>query len=576
MLHLIPKQFPPEGGSPSRPDDAMGHAAYLSAFGFHHDPFPVAPDDEHFFLPKRIEILITEILHSLFVRKGFVCLTGEIGLGKTTISRRILRELDDHGVETALVFNTFLQEEALLEAVARDFGLDPPRDDLHALMDGLNRFFLEKFENGINCAILIDDAQELSIESLEMIRLISNLEHNARKLVQILLVGQPELREKLANPRLRQLASRVVLHGRIESFNREETAQYVHYKLATAGCGGCLDVPSPAIRTLHRLSRGNPRRINILMDRCLYLAFASDRHRITPAMLRTVAREVDPIPTANPDASIPFWQRHLPGLLSGALLSALAMAGVIHYTPPYAMVAAPSTLSAPLAAPSPPVTAPPPPAAMEKPAPVEAPPVVVEEKPAPVEAPRLASGGESASAPPIAEPPPPSPTAATSAPDAAMPEAITRFLAAHGLESHGQAFMAAWRGRDWEAFSRLIQEKTGLMLIHLREIPTEARRSHAALRLVDGSYLLFWRPDLKPESMEYGARGEGIRTVQERLSHIGMYGLPVDGIVGWGMRQALTRFQRAHGLPLSGEATPETLFLLSLQQAPVPAEESAP
>ncbi|MBF0426282.1 MAG: AAA family ATPase [Magnetococcales bacterium] len=266
--------------------------AFLDFLGLKRNPFPVSPDNEYFFLPSRIDALIAEILHSIFTRKGFLVITGEVGLGKTTISQRILRLLDGEGVESALVFNTFLQGSDLLNEVVRDFGIACEEPSLQARLEALNRFLIDRYASGKNCAIIIDDAQNLSTESLELIRMISNLETNAEKLVQILLVGQPELIDKLNTHEMRQLKSRVVIHAEVLPLSQEELKQYVYFKLSTAGSQGGVQISDRIFRIMHALTGGNPRRINNLMDRCLYGLFAYNTHRISRRLLLEVAAEV--------------------------------------------------------------------------------------------------------------------------------------------------------------------------------------------------------------------------------------------------------------------------------------------
>ncbi|MBF0190028.1 MAG: AAA family ATPase [Magnetococcales bacterium] len=268
--------------------------AYLRFLGLKRNPFPVAPDAEVFFLPTRIDTLITEVLHCIHTRKGFLMITGEVGLGKTTVSRRILRTLDETRVETALVFNTFIQGTALLEEINRDFGIavegkTGPQEQMAAL----NRFLIDRYSAGINCAIVIDDAQNLTLESLEMVRMISNLEDHAEKLVQILLVGQPELETKLDAHELRQLKSRIVVHARMRPYDLEELKRYVAFKLTSSGSAGGVTIPDSSYRLLHALTGGNPRRLNNLMDRCLYGLFAYNTMRLSRRLILEVARELN-------------------------------------------------------------------------------------------------------------------------------------------------------------------------------------------------------------------------------------------------------------------------------------------
>ncbi|MBF0309797.1 MAG: AAA family ATPase [Magnetococcales bacterium] len=302
--------------------------AYLDFLRLSRNPFPVSPDAENFFLPQRIDTLITEILHCIQTRKGFMILTGEVGLGKTTISRRILRSLEETRVETALVFNTFVQGAELLAEINRDFGLEAPEgSSLSKLMGDLNNFLLEKNLQGINCAILIDDAQNLNLESLELVRMISNFEANAAKLVQILLIGQPELLDKLNMHELRQLKSRIVVHGEVVPYNLDELKQYIHFKLHSVGGSGSVTIPERGFHLMHKLTQGNPRQINNLMDRCLYGLFAYGTNALGPKLIREVAQEVGlRVPQKSWES---HWKRH--GLaLVGLSLGLMAIIFAVH------------------------------------------------------------------------------------------------------------------------------------------------------------------------------------------------------------------------------------------------------
>ncbi|MBF0588530.1 MAG: AAA family ATPase [Magnetococcales bacterium] len=267
--------------------------AYLAYLGLKRNPFPVAPDAETFFLPARVDALIAEILHSIHTRKGFMVVTGEVGLGKTTISHRLMRILDEGKVNTALVFNTFLQGADLLEEINRDFGIDVEKGlDSRSHLAALNAFLIEQYHQGRNCAIVLDDAQNLTQESLELVRMISNLETNAEKLVQILMVGQTELAEKLDAHELRQLKSRIVVYGVMHPYDLDELKQYVFFRLNASGGVGNITIPDDTFKAVHQLTSGNPRLINKLMDRSLYALFAYNTQKLTRKLVVEVAAEV--------------------------------------------------------------------------------------------------------------------------------------------------------------------------------------------------------------------------------------------------------------------------------------------
>jgi general secretion pathway protein A len=195
---------------------------YLDYFGFSCNPFPVVPDYEKLFLSDHIDMMISELVHGIQARKGFMVLTGEIGLGKTTVSRKIVSILEEKNVETSLIFHTLYKNPELLREIVRDFGLHTDSLKLSDLMRLLYKFLIDQAKQGKNCVIIIDDAQNLSTKNLELIRMISNLETNRQKLVQILLVGQPELLSKLDSLELRQLKSRIIITEEAHPLTHEE------------------------------------------------------------------------------------------------------------------------------------------------------------------------------------------------------------------------------------------------------------------------------------------------------------------------------------------------------------------
>lgn len=265
---------------------------YLHFLGLNRNPFPVTPDADDFFESTDIDTTITELVHGISTRKGFFVLTGEVGVGKTTISRRILQLLTNSGIRTSLVFHSLLPKLGLIKHINKDFGIAGQDDsDLDAELGKLSAFVLKENEQGNNCAIIIDDAQNLSWESLEIIRMISNLEGNSQKLVQILLIGQPELAEKLDSNNLRQLKSRIVIQREINTLPKDGLRRYIDFKLTVAGPTR-LQTSDKVIKTIHTITGGNLRSVNILMDRCLYIAYADQSQILTPKMIQRAAMDL--------------------------------------------------------------------------------------------------------------------------------------------------------------------------------------------------------------------------------------------------------------------------------------------
>lgn len=266
-------------------------AMYARHFGLNREPFSIAPDPRFLFMSQRHREALAHLLYGLGGGGGFVLLTGEIGAGKTTVCRAFLEQVPP-GTHVAYLFNPKLTATELLQTVCDEFGLQVPGEGLKARVDALNAFLLKTHAAGENCVLVIDEAQSLSAEVLEQLRLLTNLETAERKLLQIILIGQPELREMLARPELEQLAQRVIARWHLGPLNEAETRQYVQHRLAVAGGSGALPFKERALRKLHALTGGVPRRINLLADRALLGAYASGATRIGGDLVAQAAREV--------------------------------------------------------------------------------------------------------------------------------------------------------------------------------------------------------------------------------------------------------------------------------------------
>ncbi|TCV92818.1 type II secretory pathway predicted ATPase ExeA [Luteibacter rhizovicinus] len=297
----------------------------LSQLGLTRPPFPPTPDAQCYFHTPALERELAEVTHCLRERKGFVLLTGEVGMGKSTFVRHLLDTLEGGGVTVSLVFNTFLQGSALLTAVLRDFGLESATD-MATDIDTLNRFLVRRWNEMAICVLVIDDAQNLAVESLELLRLLSNLETGQEKLLQVVLCGQPELRTLLARDDIRQLATRIVKHVVLEPLDAEQTRRYVDYRLATAGAAGRISLDSAAHKALYEDSRGNPRRIHLVMDRCLYGVLAATNGGIDVRLLRAAAAEAGVLPLKRRRGIDVTWEPFVAITMSALLAVILAWA----------------------------------------------------------------------------------------------------------------------------------------------------------------------------------------------------------------------------------------------------------
>lgn len=346
---------------------------YAKFFGLKQQPFSIAPDPRYLFMSERHREALAHLRYGATAGGGFVLLTGEIGAGKTTVCRCFLDHLPKR-CNVAYIFNPQLTVMELLKSICDEFNVpvavpegSPPT--VKDYIDPLNEFLLRTHAIGLSNILIVDEAQMLAAEVLEQLRLLTNLETNERKLLQIILIGQPELREMLARPELEQLAQRVTARFHLAALSEAETSKYIRHRLAVAGQAALKPFDRKARRRIHQLTGGVPRRINLLCDRALLGAYTESRQTVTPAILDRAAKEVfyktmpEPPPPAGPRRSVLLGA----GLLGGALLFGgatwLFERGRAPAAP-VAVAAQPAVASAPVAAPAPaPVVAAPPVAA---------------------------------------------------------------------------------------------------------------------------------------------------------------------------------------------------------------------
>ena len=264
---------------------------YLHFFHLKEEPFTMTPDPRFLFLSHQHEAAIASLSYGVSNRKGFMTLTGEIGTGKTTICRELMNHLDPH-VEIAVVLNPLLSVPGLLRAINRDFGNETKGTTAEDELEGLNRFLLNRINEGHNAVVLIDEAQNLSIEALEMTRLLSNLETEKQKLLQIILVGQPELMDKLKLSSLRQLNQRVAVRYHVLPLEAREVERYIHHRLKIGGANGNLLFTPAALEKIYRHSQGTPRLVNIICDRALLAGFVAETFTIDENIINQCIEEL--------------------------------------------------------------------------------------------------------------------------------------------------------------------------------------------------------------------------------------------------------------------------------------------
>jgi general secretion pathway protein A len=264
---------------------------YNDYYGFRESPFNITPDPRFLFFSQRHREAFNHVLFGIRERKGFIQLTGEVGAGKTTVCRAILEELGPR-YKTALILNPCLTSAQLLRAVLTEFGL-PRRVDRVASLDTLNRFLLEQVATENEVVLIIDEAQDLNLELLEQVRLLSNLETDQRKLLQIVLIGQPELRDTLNARSLRQLRQRITVRYHLTPLDREETERYILHRMNVAGCDRAPTFTPWAVRRIHGYSKGIPRLINAAADKTLLAGFVADTDRLTARHVGRAIRELE-------------------------------------------------------------------------------------------------------------------------------------------------------------------------------------------------------------------------------------------------------------------------------------------
>jgi len=265
---------------------------YNEFYGFREAPFNLTPDPRFLFFSDKHREAYNHILFGIRERKGFIQITGEVGAGKTTVCRAILGQLPP-SYKKALILNPCLTSTQLARAILVELGLKPKKLDRAGYLDLLNRFLLDQVIEGNDVVLLIDEAQDLDTELLEQVRLLSNLETDQRKLLQIVLIGQPELREKLSDRALRQLRQRITVRYHLTPLSREETERYIAHRLRVAGGSGRPGFTPWALRTIHRYSGGVPRLINAVCDKALLYGFVNGTDRLDARAVRQAARELE-------------------------------------------------------------------------------------------------------------------------------------------------------------------------------------------------------------------------------------------------------------------------------------------
>jgi general secretion pathway protein A len=533
---------------------------YTSFFGLGEKPFAITPDPRYLFMSERHAEALAHLLYGINEAGGFIQLTGEVGTGKTTVVRSLLERMPGHA-DVAVILNPQLTPVEFVLTICEELGIfmrDEDTSSIKDLVDLLNKRLLEAHAKGRRVVVIVDEAQNLTPETLEQVRLLTNLETASQKLLQIILIGQPELREVLARVELRQLAQRITGRYHLDPLSRVETAAYVSHRLKVAGSATGDVFSATALREVHRLSNGIPRIINVICDRALLGAFTQEQHRIGPSLVREAAGEV------YGRSFSPQWTKLLVGASVAVAVVGLAL-GIWQLWPT--------------------------PASGED--------KIVSLQPPPETVPTSVEIAPVASAPPQAAAPPATPdidTVLKEQPSGSTTEtAFAQLFALWGAkfdagkgrpcnQAQQQGLECVYQQGSWgqlrtlnrPAILTLIDDAgnahqvviSGLDGEHaqVRFADTTRDMSIASLsRLWYGDYLILWRPQVAtPRALSAGMQGAGVRWLRESLNTA--HGRAKDGNSSDYYDEELVRmvedFQRQHRLNVDGIAGVQTQIVL--------------
>ncbi len=269
----------------------------MEYYGLKEPPFTITPNPRFLFYSPKHREAFNHLLYGIRERKGFVQITGEVGAGKTTICRALLEQLGPN-FSTALILNPILDADQLMRIIATEFGLNVKGLDRLETLAEINKFLLAEAERGRDAVLIIDEAQNLTNDLLEQVRLLSNLETDDRKLLQIVLMGQPEFRDRLNDPGLRQLRQRITVRYHLRPLNRSEVGQYVQHRLSVSGAKKGPHFTGPALWRVYSYAKGIPRLVNALCDKCLLTGYVRNRSHIDFNLVGNAIRELEGVMAA--------------------------------------------------------------------------------------------------------------------------------------------------------------------------------------------------------------------------------------------------------------------------------------
>jgi general secretion pathway protein A len=575
---------------------------YTAFYGLREKPFALSPDPRYLFLAESHREALAHLLYGIEQGEGFIAITGEVGTGKTTLCRTLLRRLGS-GTDVAFIFNPDLSALELLQAINHELGLPTEGRSRLELHDDLNQLLVQRRRDGRRVLLIIDEAQNLDPETLEQVRLLSNLETETSKLIQILLLGQPELDLKLESSSLRQLKQRISIRWRLEPLSASETRAYVRHRLRIAA-GAERDLfTETALREIHSASSGIPRLVNVLCDRALLAGYGARSQTIDSRVITEVSREIrgergdeEPARAGLRALLTPARVAVALGLfavaaLGGALVERAVITGGPEASPPAAAAAPP-----PVASPPPPAE-PPPALAPASPAPTPA--SGIEAPPSRIEAPPVSSP-----APGFAPPAPASPAAESSeavpSPARGTALALDALLAAWGHPPSGeleigveqalgalrqrgldaqplpQGDLSLLRRLDYQGLLRVTGDDGAARWVALVALdaydalvvgwsaagPRKLRASEIAARWEGEAYLIWSDFEQLPEVLGQGESGDTVVWLQESLTKLGFFVGPASGQYDAATREAVRSFQESRGLEADGSVGPLTKMAL--------------
>ena len=524
---------------------------YLEHYGLSEAPYSITPDPRFVFLSERHRDALAHLLFGIGQGGGggFVQLTVEVGTGKTTLSRLLLEQLPEN-TRVALLLNPRLGPIELLETVCEELHIDiaNARGSGKALVDALNAYLLQAYADGLRVVLIVDEAQNLSPEALEQVRLLTNLETDTQKLLQVVLIGQPELRDVLAKPELRQLAQRITARFHLTPLSADETGEYLRHRFRVAG-GRHFPLTAPAVRRVHRHANGIPRLVNVIAERALLAGYARDASSIDPKLVDAAAREVLPTRNASGGRLPPAW------LLACAGVLLLGLIGWAIWRPA-TKTTVPITQGTALP---------------------QKPPPTVAAKPAipRLDATALATDIDAAGASPapawnalLAEWKLPASAITVDPASAACTALAAELRCVQGrarletLQALDRPLLLHLRGQASDAWALLLGLDARDARIALAGKTFDIDRL-ALQSAWDGAYVGLWRgPNALDTPPAFGEQGAAVDWLRARLS-AAMPGIAGTGAYDDALRDAVRRFQQARGLAADGVAGPETLMALA-------------